>query len=126
MMKKKLVVMIVGLALLSAEGLAASAIAGDLRVRCERRGNKRSKISVDGNNVRGGNYNVMVTSGGNTVQASAATVGDEFETDFDSNRADIRAGATAISAIFIQGGTVNVSVTGPESLSGSNVAWRIR
>ncbi|HET7007374.1 MAG TPA: hypothetical protein VFK65_17845 [Candidatus Binatia bacterium] len=126
MMKKKLVVMIVGLALLSAEGLAASAIAGDLRVRCERRGNKRSKISVDGNNVRGGNYNVMVTSGGNTVQASAATVGDEFETDFDSNRADIRAGATAISATFIQGGTVNVSVTGPESLSATNVACRIR
>ena len=126
MMKKKMVVMIVGLALLSAEGLAASAIAGDLRVRCERRGNKRSKISVDGNNVRGGNYNVMVTSGGNTVQASAATVGDEFETDFDSNRADIRAGATAISAIFIQGGTVNVSVTGPESLSATNVACRIR
>ena len=66
MMKKKMVVMIVGLALLGAEGLAVSAIAGDLRVRCERRGNKRSKISVDGNNVRGGNYTVMVTSGANT------------------------------------------------------------
>ena len=126
MMKKKMVVMIVGLALLSAEGLAASAIAGDLRVRCERRGNKRSKISVDGNNVRGGNYTVMGTSGANTVQASAATFGDEFETYFDSNRADIHAGATAISATFLQSGTVNVSVTGPESLSATNVACRIR
>lgn len=126
MLNRKMVVLLGGLAFLSAEGLAVSAMAGDLRVRCERRANKRSKISVDGNNVIGGTYTVVVTSGANSAQATAATVGDEFETDFDSNRADIRAGATAISATFIQNRTINVTVSGPESLSATNVACSFR
>ena len=126
MMNKKIVAIFGGLALLGAEGLAVSAIAGDLRVRCERRGNKRSKISVDGNNVAAGTYTVVVTSGANTAQATAATVGDEFETDFDSNRADIRAGATKISPTFIQNSTINVTASGPESLSATNVTCSFR
>ena len=76
---------------------------GTARVRCERRSN-RSKISVDGNNLAAGSYQARVTSGGNTATAPGqSTVGDEVEFDFDSESDDIAAGATAISASFIQG-----------------------
>lgn len=81
---------------------------GPLRVSCERRSN-RSKISVDGNNLARGSYRARVTSGGNSVTSAAKkTVGDEVEFDFDSNRNDIAAGATAIPASFI------VAVNGPD------------
>jgi len=50
---------------------------------------------------------------------------DEFEADYDSNRADIRAGATAIGRTFIQNGAVSVAVAGPENLS-ANVSCTVR
>lgn len=72
-----------------------------ITVSCEKR-STRSSISVDGRNLRTGSYTARVTSGAH-VRTSAAkrTVGDEVEFDFDSNRNDIAAGATAIPANFI-------------------------
>jgi hypothetical protein len=86
-----------------AEAGGAGAVAGALRVRCERRSG-RSKISVDGNNLspRSGTFSARVqAAGGMVTSAARQAVGDEAEFDFDSNRNDIAAGATQISAAFI-------------------------
>jgi hypothetical protein len=115
-------------ALLAAESISIAAEAGELRVRCERRGNKRSKVSVDGRNVAPGTYVIQLTSGTNSAPEVTKTVvapADEFEADYDSNRADIRAGATAIAATFIQGSSVTAVVTGAENLS-ATVSCRVR
>ena len=75
------------------------------RVRCELRQGRRSRISVDGKDLSpaGGMFSARVRSGANTASAGAqAAIGDEVEFDFDSNRADIAAGATAIARNFIQ------------------------
>ena len=115
-------------ALLAAESISLAAEAGELRVRCERRGNKRSKVSVDGRDVVPGTYVIKLTSGANTAPDVTKTViapADEFEADYDSNRADIRAGATAIPATFIQGGAVTAVVIGAENLS-ATVSCRVR
>ena len=75
-----------------------------IRVRCERRGNQRSKISVDGRNLRSGTYTARVTSGANTASAAPQhTIGDEVEFDFDSNTGE---GGTRIPRTFIQGNSV--------------------
>lgn len=129
MVNKKVWALLGGAAFLAAEIVAVDAANADLRVRCERRGNKRSRISVDGKNVSVGNYQVKVASGTNSVDPvlTSVPVGlDEFEVDFDSNRADIRAGATGIGKVFIQNGTVSVDVTGPEHLSATDVACVVR
>jgi hypothetical protein len=81
-----------------------STLAATLRVRCERR-STRSKISVDGNDLlpRNGRFRARVPAAGGTVTSGAKrAVGDEVEFDFDSNRNDIAAGATAIPANFIR------------------------
>lgn len=80
-----------------------SASAATALVRCEVRTGRRSKISVDGNNLAiGGSYSARVRSGANTAASPvAAAVGDEAEFDFDSNPADIAQGATAIARTFI-------------------------
>lgn len=96
---------------LSNGGVTASA--GNLRLRCEVRGTSRSKVSVDGRNLspRGGMFSARISSGANAASAPArAAIGDEAEFDFDSNPADIRAGATAISRTFIQGGSVTADI----------------
>jgi hypothetical protein len=82
---------------------ASALLVSTLRLRCERR-SSRSKISVDGNNLapRGGAFRARVTAAGGTVTSpSTRAVGDEAEFDFDSNRNDVAAGATRISATFI-------------------------
>ena len=82
---------------------------GIVTVRCERRSG-RSKVSVDGSNLAPGSYLARVTSGADTVAASAQpTVGDQVEFDFDSDSRDIAAGATPIAADFIQGTPPQVS-----------------
>jgi hypothetical protein len=86
-----------------AEAGSVSALAGSLRVRCERRSG-RSKVSVDGNNLspRNGTFSARVrAAGGTAISAARRAVGDEAEFDFDSNRNDIAAGATRISPTFI-------------------------
>lgn len=108
MMKRYSFLLAVGMA--GILGLAAAADAAVLRIRCERRGS-RSKISVDARGLAAGAYRAGVSSGSNeATSAPQAAVGGEAEFDFDSNRADIRAGATAISATFIQGGRVQARV----------------
>ena len=77
--------------------------AGLALVRCEVR-SSRSKVSVDGNNLRplGGSFSARITAGGNVATAPAQNaVGDEAEFDFDSAPDDIAAGAVAIPANFI-------------------------
>ncbi|HSI61410.1 MAG TPA: hypothetical protein VLA16_27875 [Ideonella sp.] len=84
------------------------AAAQSLEVKCETRSD-RSKASVDGRNLASGNYSAVLVSGPNTAQSPyEATRGDEAEFDFDSNRRDIRQGATAIDQDFI----VNNRATG--------------
>ena len=79
---------------------------GVIRLRCEVRSN-RSKISLDANNVAPGRYSAKVVSQGQVATSGQlATVGDEVEFDFDSERDDIAAGAVAIPSSFIQGATV--------------------
>ncbi|MBK8250390.1 MAG: hypothetical protein IPK85_23790 [Gemmatimonadetes bacterium] len=92
----------------------SSIAAATARVRCEVRTGRRSKISVDGNNLAiGGSYSARVRSGANTAASpAAAAVGDEAEFDFDSNPADIAQGATAIARTFI-----TVQASGPDVMA---------
>jgi hypothetical protein len=117
------------LALFGAETASISAADAELRVRCERRAAKRSRVSIDGNNLVPGTYQIALRSGSNTAPLVTEVVvagADEFETDYDSNRADIRAGATAIAPKFIQNRKVNVAVSGPISFDAQDYACVVR
>lgn len=93
---------------LSVVAFEASAV--EIRVKCETRSD-RSRASVDGQNLASGNYSAVLTSGGNRAQSAAEhTVGDEVEFDFDSNKRDIKQGATPIAKNFIVGGTATGSL----------------
>jgi hypothetical protein len=92
----------------SAPGMEAAvsqaAASGGLRLRCERRSD-RSKISVDGRNLtpRAGVFRARVrAAGGSATSGTQRAVGGEAEFDFDSNRNDVREGATRIAASFIR------------------------
>ena len=77
--------------------------AGSIRVRCEQRAG-RSKISVDGSNLRplNGTFSARVTSANGTVTApSKQAIGDQAEFDFDSDAGDIALGATRLAPTFI-------------------------
>jgi len=111
--------------------MAANADAGQL-LKCEKRVKKsltRSKISVEvEDQVPGALYTAMVTSGANTAQSTlAADSLGVAEYDFDSNKKDIAAGATAIPSTFITG---NVSVKVTDALGAvvaeDTVACRVR
>ena len=83
---------------------------GNILVSCEKRSN-RSKISVDGKNLAVGDYSSTVTSGAESVSSPVkSSVGDEIEFDYDSAADDIAEGATAISADFIQNGTISAVI----------------
>jgi hypothetical protein len=85
---------------------AISANAADVEVRCEKR-SARSKASVDGSNLRSGQYRAVLKSGTKTRRSPFdQTIGDEVQFDFDSNANDIAEGATAIPADFIVNGRV--------------------
>ena len=104
-------------AIVSGVGAGSSAtgdavLAATLRLRCEVRQGRRSKISVDGSNLvpLNATWSARVASAGNRASAPAASaIGDEVEFDFDSNPADIRAGATPIARTFIV-----VNASGPD------------
>lgn len=108
-------------ALSSLTALAFEAQAADVRVRCETRSD-RSRGSVDGNNLRPGDYYAVFSSGANSAQSPVErSQGDEAEFDFDSNPRDIRQGATAIARNFI----VNNQATGTIfDAAGNQVATR--
>lgn len=78
-------------------------------VKCEVRGTSRSKASVDGRSLTNAKYIASVKSGTAAEKFSKNSkrpVAGEVEFDFDSNPADIKAGATAIPATFIKNRTV--------------------
>lgn len=101
-------------------GVGLTAAAADVRVRCELRTGRRSKVSVDVRDVARGMYAAAISSGANqAVSPPAATIGDEVEFDFDSNRADVRRGATEIPRDFIQGDAVDAEIL---DASGTTVA----
>jgi hypothetical protein len=85
---------------------AFTASAANVEVRCEKRAN-RSKISIDGSNLRPGTYRAIAKSGDKTRGSDfQPAVGDEAQFDFDSNQNDIAEGATPIPANFIVNGRV--------------------
>ena len=88
--------------------LLTSAQAISVEVKCEVRSN-RSKISVDGKGYVGGLYRAGVFSGTGVAWAKAfkRPIAGQLEFDFDSNPADVAAGATFIPATFIKNRTVN-------------------
>ena len=82
----------------------AAALAATIRLRCERRSN-RSRISVDASGLAPGTgrFRARVTAAGGTATSPLRrAVGGQDEFDFDSNRNDIRAGATAVAPTFIR------------------------
>lgn len=90
--------------------ILSDASAASVDVKCETRGTSRSKVSIDGSGFSAGLYRARAQSGTAVVWSKVflRPVAGEVEFDFDSNAADIRAGATAISPTFIK----NNSVTG--------------
>jgi hypothetical protein len=108
---------------------AAQAGAATIRVQCEQRGTERAKVSVDGKNLARGSYSAVIVSGANMAAAPAkAAVGDEAQFDFDSNPADIAAGATAIAATFIVNGSLTGKIvdTSGNTVIADTVACRVR
>ena len=114
-----------GAALLATAMTEASA--AGIRVKCDRSAT-RSKISVDGDGLATGSYRALVISGANSkTSAARPTVGDEAEFDFDSNPADIAAGATAIPRTFIQGPVTGKILNARGSVVASDtVACRVK
>lgn len=108
------------LATFSAMGLLAAGLivalpadAASLRLRCETRSSPaRSKISVDGRNVVPNALFTARVLSGNAQRTSRghAAEGDEVEFDFDSNPADIRAGATSLPTTFIRNRSVRAVI----------------
>jgi hypothetical protein len=91
---------------------ATTVSAAELRLRCEQRPS-RSKISVDGKNLSPQNamYSARVISGSNqSTHVPLTAIGDQVEFDFDSDPADIAAGAKVIPANFISGGRVQAAI----------------
>lgn len=110
----KLITVISGILLVSLTSASASTIS----VKCEVRSSPaRSKISVDGAGVVGKFY-AQVKSGGvlKSSGVKSSDVNNEVEFDFDSDSANIKAGATAIPATFIK----NKYVIGYIRRSGTN------
>jgi hypothetical protein len=108
--------------------VAVDASAATVRVTCEARPG-RAKVSVDAKGLAAGSYSTAIVSGGNSAAAPAqAAVGGEVESDYDSNGADIRAGATAIAATFIAGGSVTGKVidAAGNTVIADTVACRVR
>lgn len=90
--------------------IGLDAAAATIRVSCEARPG-RARISVDAKGLAAGSYGTAVVSGGNmAIAAPSAAVGGQIETDYDSNPADIAAGAVAIAPTFVVGGTLTGKV----------------
>jgi hypothetical protein len=86
-----------------------AANAASISVKCETRGTSRSKVSIDGAGLTGTYYAIAFSPGSTAVKSKAPKLADgshEVEFDFDSNPADIAAGATKISPTFIKNKTV--------------------
>jgi hypothetical protein len=97
---------------LMATVVAAEAV--EVRVQCDYRSGarERTKVSVNGKDLAGGDYHASV-DGFLSPLLTVTPPADEFEADFDSNPAHIRAGATEIPAPAGRNG-VSVVVVGPD------------
>lgn len=107
---------------------SVEASAATIRVNCEVRGD-RARISVDGKQLPAGKYSTAAVSGESMATTPAtAAVGGEIEADYDSNPADIRAGATAIAATFVKGATVTGKVidSSGNTVIADTVSCRVR
>jgi hypothetical protein len=105
---------------------AAEASAATVRVKCEKR-ETRSKISVDGRDLKPGNYMAVVLSGDNEKASPLLpSVGDEIEFDFDSNRNNVAEGAIQISRSFIQGGRVTGQLLDEDGFTVAQATVRCR
>ncbi len=91
--------------------ILGDANAAAIDAKCEVRSG-RSKISVDGRGFASGVYRASVRSGTATVfsRVFQRPISGELEYDFDSNPADIKAGATPISAAFIKSRSVRGNI----------------
>lgn len=92
--------------------IIADASAGE-PIKCEKRNSPaRSKVSVEVEDLKvGAIYTAIIKSGVNSVLSSTAADSlGVIELDFDSNKKDILAGATAISPKFISS-NIDVLVT---------------
>jgi len=101
--KNKLVGMAISALVLNL-GTVTIAQAASADVRCERRASPpRSKISVDGRGLLAGLYRAKATTANGSVWSRNVlrSAAGEAEFDFDSNAADIAAGATAIPPTLI-------------------------
>jgi hypothetical protein len=88
-------------AALAALLLVTAAQAQTVRVRCASTPD-RSRASVDGSGLAPGQYRAMLSSGDHQKQSPLQqAVGDQAEFDFDSDRKDVRQGATKIGRGFI-------------------------
>ena len=108
--------------------IGADASAASVRVTCEVRPG-RAKISIDGQDLAAGRYTTVAVSGGSMATSPVeAAVGGEVEADFDSNPADVRAGAVAIPSTFITGGTVTGKIVNASgnTVSSDTVSCRVR
>ncbi len=111
---------------------ATDASAASIRLTCEKRGTTRSKVSVDGRALvpATGTYFARVSSGGLLVRSknNLRAVAGEAEFDFDSNPADVRAGATAIRPSVIRGSVTAwvYNVNGRLAAGPVTVACRVR
>jgi hypothetical protein len=108
--------------------VAADAMAATVRVNCET-GRGRAKISVDGKGLAAGSYSTVAVSGGSmTTSTAVAAVAGEIEADYDSNPADIRAGAVAIPATFVNGASVTGKIVDANgnTVIADTVACRVR
>lgn len=106
----------------------ASAQAATVRVTCEVRPD-RAKVSVDAKGLAAGSYSTQAVSGGSMAAAPAqAAQRGELESDYDSNPADVRAGAVAIPVGFVQGGMVTGKVVDAagNTVIADTVACRVR
>ena len=81
--------------------------AASVDVKCEVRSG-RSKISVDGAGYGAGLYRSSVKSGTATVWSKVfkRPAAGEVQYDYDTNPADVRAGATYVPPTYIKGRTV--------------------
>lgn len=105
-----------------------AAAAPTLRVTCEARAD-RARLSIDAKGLAAGSYSTQAVSGGNAAAAPAqAAVAGQIETDYDSNANDVRAGAVAIPATFIQNGQVSGKVVDAagNTVIADTVACRVR
>lgn len=104
----------------TSSGDGSASINATMRLRCELRIGRSSKISVDGNNLTplNGLFRSGVRSGGSTItHPTKQAVLDQVEFDYSSDPNDIAAGAQPIPANYIvvnpNGPDVQAAITLP-------------